>query len=428
MPRSVSNSTNYNVLSVSTLAESAINTAQTLDMSLLVNRGDIANFEPRKELNENQATGLPGPDRVYDRGRTGKMSWNFDMLKPSEALMIAAFCMGKNTTTAAGTGYLHTIEELQDDYEMGLRGLPTFTMADRLGKTVAARRFYSAAIPSCSFTFARDAFVTGKADIVTTGKFDTAYIEEEVVDLDNVTTITLAANPVDGATDQERLNNVQYVHALYNGGERYLAPTAVSSATPAVITIPSLGGAGGSVTYTVKYLPSPAPAWTTYPAAIDEPVLRVSDLCVTIDGTWDGTDFVGGRALGSKMESFDLSLSNSLTMDFTACAGGDYAGRCLKDVLKAEIKLTADMYDELLEEFERGNRYFGIWGLCEGEEYETGQKYTFEIICPKCVIMMNDTKEANKRLSQDSNVTVLAVPNYSKVIIRGKNLWPNYIA
>lgn len=428
MPRNASNKTNYNILSVSSLAETAINTAQTCDMSLLVGMGDIANFEARKEVNDKQATGLSGPDRVYDLGRTGKMSWNFDMLKPVEAIMMAAYCMGKVTTTAAGTGYLHTVEELEDDYEMGIRGLPTFTMCDRLGKTVAARRWYSAAIPSCSFNFTRDQWVKGKAEVVTSGKFDSAFIEEVVAALDNVTALTLAANAVLGADAQERLNNVQYVHVLYNGGERYLTPTAVSDATPAVITIPSLGGAGGTVSYTVKYAASPAPTWTTYPPAIEESALRVSDLCVVLDGTWNGTEFVGGTPLGSRLDSFDLSLKNDLKMEFTACAGGAYAGRCLKGVLDAEIKLASDMYDELLDETERSNKYFGIWALCEGVEYDTGHKYTFEIICPKCVLMTVDTKDKDKRLSQDSNVKVLAPAGYSKVIIRGKDLWPTFIA
>ena len=54
----------YNLLAVSALLkETAINTEQTLDTSLLVAKSDIIQLDPRREDNSNELTGKEEPIR-----------------------------------------------------------------------------------------------------------------------------------------------------------------------------------------------------------------------------------------------------------------------------------------------------------------------------------------------------------------------------
>lgn len=426
MPRTASNRTNYNYFTVSSFSETAINTPQTLDLGMLLPKGDIWQPEPRSETNEDEATGLSGADRIYRRGQTGKMGLNFEKLRPSEAAMILAYGLGKCVSTAAGTGYLHTITEQTEDVELGVRSLPTFTSCQNLGRTVSLQRILSNAVASGGMTFKRDEWVTAKAELVSTGAVDSAYATETVTAMDNATSLTLSA-AVEGADAQSRLNNVQSVMGLYNGAWRKLEPTAVSGATPAVVTIPSLGGTGVATTYEVVYAAT-YPAWAASAPIPEESALQVSNMCLWVGGKWTGTEFAGGFPLSARLDTFDWIFNNDLKAEFTACAGGEYAGRMIKGMLKQEIKVSADMYDILMEEWRKGNRYFGIWVLCEGMEYDTGHKYTVELVFPRVGILDNTVKDNSGRLMVDSNIAVLADATYGQIVAHVKNMWPQYAA
>jgi hypothetical protein len=355
------------------------------------------------------------------------MSWGFDFLRPHQAGLICAFGDGKCVSIPAGTGYLHTITELQHDYEMGVRSLPTFTAKQRLAKTVQLTQISSMAVSGYSFSIKRDGLVNGKADIVSTGKTDLAFEELPITALDNVTSLTLTGFAVEGGADaQARLNSVQRIRAYYNGAWRYIVPTAVSAANPAVVTIPSLGGAGASIQYRVLFAPSYIGWESSFPAQLVESALRVSEMCINFGGAWNGTAFNGGFPLAARLESADISCKRDIKPEFTPCAGGTYAGRMLGGSPVHEIKLTFDSYDAQIDQMINNNEYAGIQLLCEGMEYSPGHKYTFERIYPRCAIINNSYKDNSGRLSQDVTVKVLADATYGQVITRVKNLWPHF--
>jgi hypothetical protein len=232
----------HDLIAVSANAkETAINTEQTLDTTMLCALGDMINLENRRESNENEATGKEEPDTIYDLGSLANGSFNFEKAQPQHFAFLLAYALGVSAAVAAGSGYQHTITpiegELDDD-----RSLPSFTAAQRYGKTVLRRRFASMFVDSIQASFAKDSWCKITGAIKGTGKRTDNITKENVTEAMNATSLTLAAlgvmddTPANPAT---RLGNVQQIRVLMpNSGEyQNVVFSAVSDATPAVITI-----------------------------------------------------------------------------------------------------------------------------------------------------------------------------------------------
>ena len=418
---------NLNLMAVSMLLrETAINTPQTLSHSLLVDVGDYLNLDVRRENNADEANGKEEPDLIYDNGATASGSLNFNKVQPHQAGLILAYGLGSVTTAAAGTGYKHTITPIAGDVDMA-RSNPSFTCAQRIAQTMNKRRFSSCFIDSFSMTFAADDWVKAKADIKATGLYSDTVIEESITALDNVTTLTLAANGVQGSTAQERLDNVQVVRAVSGGGMKFATVTAVSAATPAVLTITSLGGTGTSTTYKILYTPI-EPAWATFPARVTETPLRVSQACLYLGGSWNGTAFIGGKQVASELSSFEWTCNNNLAVEFTPCAGGSYAGRAYRGGRNQTVKLSRELRDWLVQNYMSTNEQFGLYLLCEGAEYTSGHKYTVELIFPSLGVLNAPISTNNKRVAEAGDLQVLQHATYGSVICNVKNLVATYAA
>lgn len=415
-----------NLLAVSANArETAINTPQDLDTSLLVDTGDYLQIDPRRENNADEANGREEADQIYDNGATASGKMTFNKLQPHQAAFILAYALGSVATTAAGSGYLHTITPITGDVDAE-RSNPSFTAAQRLGQTINKRRLASCFVDSLSLTFASDDWVKGSADIKATGLYTDTVIEEEVEALDNATSLALAANGVQGATAQERLDSVQVVRAVVGGGYQFATVTEVSDATPAVLTIGSLGGAGtDTVAYKVLYTPT-EPAWATFPSRVIETPMRVAQACLYLGGAWNGTAFIGGKAIGSEIKSFAWTLNNNMAIEFTLCAGGSYAGRAFRDGRDQTIKLTREMRNMLLQQYMGTNEYFGLHLLCEGAEFDAGHNYTLELIFPRLGILSAPQSTDGKKISEAGDLQVLQDTTYGSVIARVKNLVSAY--
>jgi hypothetical protein len=418
---------NLNLMAVSMLLrETAINTPQTLSHSLLVDVGDYLNLDVRRDSNADEANGREEPDMIYDNGATASGSFNFNKLQPHQAGLILAYGLGSVSTAAAGSGYAHTITPINGDLDLA-RSNPSFTAAQRIGQTLNKRRFASCFIDSFSMTFAADDWVKAKADIKGTGLYADTVIEEEVEALDNATSLTLAANGVQGATAAERLDNVQVVRATVGGGVQFATVSAVSAATPAVLTISSLGGSGATVTYKVLYTPT-EPAWATFPARVTETPLRVAQACLYLGGSWSGSAFVGGKQLASELSSFEWTCNNNLAVEFTPCAGGSYAGRAYRGGRNQTIKLSRELRDWLVQRYMGANEQFGLHLLCEGAEFDTGHNYTVELVFPQLGVLSAPLSTTNKRVAEAGDLQVLEHATYGSVIAVVKNLVATYAA
>lgn len=417
-----------NLLAVSAAAkETAINTEQTLDLSLLVDQGDILDLERRRENNQNEMTGQEEPDTVYDLGNksTGKLTFN--KAQPQHFAFIMGYGLGSVATAAAGSlGKQHTITPIANDLDIA-RSNPSFTAAMRYGDQVLKRLFASMFVDSFTATFKKDNWCTISAALKGTGKVSDNIENETISAKDNVTTLTLAANGVHGATAALRMDNVQSIKAFYLGVWTEVAFSVVSAATPAVITITSCGGAGtNSILYKVLYIPTET-GWMTFPSRIAETPLRVAQCSLNIGGSWSGTAFAGGRTLTTEVSSIEWTCNNGLEIDFTLGATGAYAGRCFRPQRTQTLKINREFRDYIMQQRIDDNDTFGVHVLALGAEYETGHNYQVELIWPKCSILNAPLSVDGKKLAEAGDIVVLQDATYGSVIARVKNLQTAYV-
>jgi hypothetical protein len=163
----------------------------------------------------------------------------------------------------------------------------------RLGQTIMKRRFASFLVDQLTATFAKDSWAKLNLSVKGTGKYTDNVTKETVTAAYNATELTLAENGVQGATASARLDSIHAVRVLVptTGEYKDVAVTAVSAATPAVLTITAPGEAATSTSYEILYVPTEA-AWCTFPSRVTESPLRVTDLVVKIGGKWTGRHFL----------------------------------------------------------------------------------------------------------------------------------------
>lgn len=419
---------NHNIIAVSAYAaETAINTAQTLDLSLLASVGDIISISPRRESNRDELTGKEEADTIYNLGQTSALTLNFPKAQPQHFALLYAYALGTVASAAAGTGYTKTITPMDGDLEAA-RSLPSFTAAQRLGKTIAKERFYSMFVNSLTATFARDDWCKVVGECVGTGKYDSSITEESITAADTVTSLTLDANAVAGSTAAERLDNVHAIRCETSSGVwEEVTYSAVSDATPAVITISAPGASGDDKTYKVLYAPEEE-TWMTMPSRVAETPLRVSEMTFTLGGKWNGSAFSGGRSLGAEINSVEHRINNNGAVEFVPGGGGSYASQYFRDGREQTLALDREFRDYILRNYMDQDEYFGASILAEGAVYDDPHKYSVQIIFPRLGVLNAPLSANGRRLGEKGDMQVLEDDTYGSVIVIVKNLLENYAA
>jgi hypothetical protein len=403
-----------NVVAVSLLTrESAINEPQTMSAAVLTDAGDYFDLDARREGNVDEANGREEADLVYDLGATVSGTLNFNRLQPHQAALILAYGLGAVQTSAAGAGYRHTITPLAGDLDP-VRSNPSFTAAQRLGRTIAKRRFASCFVDSFSLTFAADDWVKASAEIKGSGLVANTVIEEAVVAPEDTSSLTLSG-PVQGATDQERLDSVQVVRAVIDGSMQMAAVHAVSADDPAVLTIDPLGAAGTDTTFKVLYSP-PEPEWASFPERLTETPLRVSEACLSLGGFWTGSEFVGGEPVAGALRSFEWTCANNLSLGFTPCAGDDHAGLCLRGARVQTIKLSRELRNWMLQHYQDTNETFGLHLVCEGALFDDSHRYAVELVFPRLGVLSAPMTSEGGVVAEAGDLQVLHDPDHGTVI------------
>jgi len=419
---------NKNLIAVSANAqETAINTEQTLDTSLLVSINDIINLEPRREHNGEELTGYEEPDTVYDLGNMAGCPLTFEKAQPQHFAFLLAYALGTISTAAAGSGYEHTITPIDNDVD-GDRSNPSFSAAQRFGDTVLKRRFASMFVDSFVATFSKDDWLKLVGTCKGTGKVSDNVVEESITANDDVTVLTLAANAVEGSTAAERLQNVQRVRVELDSGEwTEVVYSAVSDATPAVITIVAPGVAVTSKTYKVLYVAEES-GWMTFPSRVTETPMRMSQMTIKLGGTWDGSDFVGGREMDSEVRSVEWNFNNNGDIEFVPGAGDTYAARFFRNARSQVLRMNREFRNYILQQHIDDNDTFGVYLLAEGAIFDSPHKYQVEVIFPKCAVIESPISVDGKRLVEAGNLIVLEDSTYGSVIVNVKNLQSAYAA
>lgn len=412
----------HNLIAVSAnLKEIAINTPQTLDTTMLLSRSDVINLEPRRETNEDEQTGFEEPDLIYKLGALSGFPFNFEKAQPQHFGFVFSFGLGLSSPAAWGSGYKHTITPLTS------KALPFFTGAQRLGDTVAKRRFSSLAVDSAVATFGRDAWAKLTGSAKGTGKHDSSITSEQITAAYNVTALTLAANKVAGATAADRLASVHRVRVLVpaTGEWQDVTVTAVSDVKPAVLTITKAGEAVTPTTFEVLYAPEEA-AWCTFPARINESPLRVTDLVLSIGGKWNGTTFLGGHSMSGEIESVEYSLNNAQKVEYRIGGTGEYASFNERSKRVQTIKLNREMRDYILQRHLESNETFGVYMKATGAEFETGKNYYVEFVFPKCGVITAPVSVNNDVVAEAGDLRVLRDSTYGSVRVEVANLVSGY--
>lgn len=419
----------HNLIAVSANnRETGINVEQSLDTTMLVSMSNNITLEPRRESNVDEMNGKEEADTIYDLGRTAGAPFDFEKAQPQHFAFLFGYGLGSVTTSAAGSGYEHVIKPLAGDLDAA-RSLPTFTAAQRYGKTVLKRLFASLAIDQVTVTFPKDDWLKISGQAKGTGKVTNNVVEETVSELNDAATITLAANGIEGADAAARLDNVHRVKAETSPGVwEEVTVTAVSADTPAVLTITPLAGDGlSSIDYKVLYIPTES-GWMTFPGRIAETPLRMSELTVNMGGKWDGSAFQGGRPLTSEISSIEHQLSNNLKVEFVPGAGGAYASRIFREGRAQTLKLNREMREYILQQHLDDNDTFGVHLLAQGDEFDVGHNYQVEFIFPKCGVLTAPISADGKVLAEAGDLLVMADDTHGSVIIKVKNLQAGYAA
>jgi hypothetical protein len=403
------------------LKEAALNTEQTLDTSLLVAVSDMLNLEPRREDNSTELTGKEEPDAIYDLGALSSWSYNFAKAQAQHFALILAYALGLSTPSAWGTGFKHAILPTNS------MSNPSLTAAMRLGKTIGKRLFASLFVDTVKASFKKDSWASLTGGMKGTGKYTNSVITEIVNAAYNAASLTLAASGVAGGDAATRLDNVHRIRCVVpaTGEWKEVAFTAVSGATPAIITITSPGGVGTMINYEILYSPVEA-AWGTFPARVSEPPLRVTDLVMTLGGKWSGAAFLGGRTLSDEIESIDYNLNNQMQIEYRPGGTGSYASYALRQGRQQSLALSRQMRDWILQQEIKDNEVLGVYMKATGPEFEAGKNYFVEMIFPRCGVLKAPVSVNSKTLAEAGDIKVMQDDTYGSVIVNVGNKVTGY--
>jgi hypothetical protein len=419
----------HNLLAVSaTYQETAINQEQALDTTLLVDLNTVLNYRPLKAANRDEATGKEEADRLYDLGGTVAGTLAFSRAQPQHFAFLLAYALGEVSTMPVGTsGHRHVMRPRSGEVDVA-RSNPSFTAAMRFGRQVMKRRFASCFVDQVRVEFAKDGWAKVTGVVKGTGKVTDNTQVEEVSAAYNAGSLTLAVNGAEGASSAERLANVQAIKVLNpnTGAWDEVGYTAVSGGTPGMVTINPPGGSGATTTYRVYYLPRES-GWMAFPARVEEPPLKVSQLLVNFGGRWNGSSFTGGYTPAAEIRRILWNYQNNLSPERSP-GGGDFANRAFRTGREQKLSFDRDFRDFLLAQSLKDSDYFGIYLKAVGPEFKPGYPYQVEIIFPRVAVTAAPVKVAQRRLTEGAEFAVLEDDTYGSVIVQVQNLVSGYAA
>ncbi|TAN40795.1 MAG: hypothetical protein EPN22_17000 [Nitrospirae bacterium] len=393
-------------------AEADINTEAALDLSLVLGLTDVPMaLEFRSEDNSDEAHGKEEPDTIYRRGATAGGTYSAKRAQAQHFGLMLSYGLGACAPSAYGTGYKNVITPLESMF------MPSMTGAFRLGDTVLKRRFASIFVDTLKATFAKDSWAAIEAGLKATGKYTDNMFKETVAGFMDDVSITLAANAVQGADAAARLDNVHQIRVTVpvTGEKQEVVYSAVSGATPAVITIAAPGGAHTACTFEVLYVPT-EDAWCTFPARVIEPPLMVSDLVIKVGGKWNGAAFLGGRTYAGEVKSLEYSMNNQMAIEFRPGGSGDYASYAMRGGRTQTIAFNREFRDFILQQRMADNEYFGVYVKATGDEFETGKNYYAEGIFPRCAVLKAPLSVDGKLLAEAGDIRILEDDTYGSCI------------
>ena len=409
--------------------ETEVNEFQALDTAMLCSSADIVNLDRKRETNEDEMNGMEEASGLYNLGNGGSgVTLNFKRAQPQHFGFLLGYGLGSVAMSAAGAGYQAVITPIDGDLDRS-RSNPTFTGGFRAGKTIFKGRYASMAVDSVSAKFPREGFPSLSGTIKGTGKHETNIVQESVTAKDDDTSLTLAANGVEGASAAERLQNVQRIRAELASGEwTDVEFSAVSDAEPAVITITPPGSSTVDVTYKILYVVKES-GWMTFPSQIYETPMICSDISLWIGGKYTvAGGFVGGRQLGCEINDIEYNLQNNMKAE--PCFGGssNHADKITREGRVQTLKINREAVDYIFQQMLDDDEMLAARILYEGAEFDTGHKYTVALYFPKIGLLSAPWSENGKKLAEAGDFRVFQHATEGSIRAVVKNQVASYAA
>ena len=409
--------------------ESSLGVPQTQSgASVAFDLGSGLGVERAIEDNRDQIRGIELPTRLFATGQTASGKLNQKRAKPDFLAFALAYFFGQVTTQQVASGiYQHTITPAESIY------LPSFTLLQRRGDSILKERFAGNLIESFDLDLG-DSWVGLNANVKGIGKREVNYFHEVVAALENSLQITLAQNGVEGESAAERVENVFRVRAKAVGSSAWTVckVTAVSAATPAVITLESAAGQSGNpVNFQIDYIPV-EPAWCDFPAFWEESPLRLVDAQMIVDGYFNGSSVAGGEVISKDLLGFTVSAKNDLDIRKLADGSGEL---CASDAIRKGREITVKLSERLRNtvlqwqwdhpETEQISLYLRI----RGAEIVPASGYYFgaDIVFPLCGIVKMPIAVTGKVLAQEGDLIVMDDGSYGGAFIRVWNQASAYL-
>ena len=389
---------------------------------------DSGSFLALKRATEDDAgeiCGREGPSQLFRVSYPADGKFNQKRARPDFCLWTLAYFLGFAGAESAGTGaYKHTITPLAGPDH------PAFTMCQRRGESVMKERFAHNLVKGFKLSLG-DAWVGMEAEITGAGKRDTNYTKEVVEAAENQTSLTLSANAVEGDTAAERLENVRLVRVKKTGEQQWttVAVTAVSGATPGVLTIVAPGTESGGIDYEIYYHPAEAACFDP-PAALAESPMRLAEAKVVLDGYFDGSDVLGGIDIGQELVSCEVKGDNELKVEHVPDGSGAfYAAQSHRVSRGVSIKTTRRFSDIVRQVQADENQLISVLLRIRGAEIPEsgGVIFGMDLIFPRVGVVDAPIVVKDKILAEEGDLRALVDPTWGMCRVIGWNTVSQYL-
>jgi len=380
------------------------------------------------EDDRDQLRGVEFPTRLYAAGQTASGKLNQKRAKPDFLSFALAYFFGQLSSQEVASGiFQHTITPANPLY------LPSFTLVQRRGDSILKERFAGNLVESFSLELG-ESWVGLSTEIRGIGKRETSYEHEVVSAPANSLSLTLHQNGVQGASGDERIENVFRVRAKDYGSNVWTVckVSAVSPDAPAVLTLESaVGSSQNPIDFHIDYIPV-EPSWCAFPSTLDESPLRLVDAQVMVDGYFNGSTVAGGEVISSDLLSFSIQGKNDLEIRKLADGSGElYASDVIRKGRELTVKISERLRNTIRQwqadhpETELVSLYLKI----RGAEIAPGSGYQFgaDIVFPKCGILKAPISVSGKIFSQEGDLVVMDDGTYGGVFIRAWNQVSSYL-
>lgn len=400
--------TDIGKLGVSSLVQSDISTAQTVDLLIDVERGSTINITHESETDQGEQTGYDGVTEVSFNDKTLAASLSKTKVKPNNVAFGAAMFTGNHSASAIGTGYRHT--SVFDDPP---NALDYFTMTVLEGASSDApidiTRFIGNTADLLRVSGSRGGTVDMEIGVVGTG--NDSRKKHLITVTQAAATTSLALTDTDstdwlvaGSTDAERLDNVTIFakdNRRIQAGDisAKVTPTAVSQATaPTTFTIPAFtpsGGASDAITYYIEFEVDDAQSGSAYAWSDDldsltvrpETELRYKSAKIIMGAGWDDTNGIfDGEVQDCVINSFELVLQRNNAAEQCTRTGTtvtDYATNIESNPYTATLSVdrrARDLFMSMLQYGIANNNTairFGVQFEMLGEVFDTAGPYYY---------------------------------------------------